>query len=162
MSTNPNPNPTPSPSPNPQPKKKKRSVAFSDLLVDWEGLLGAVSDHGPDLARVEPYRAALADNLEKIKQAKVVQVAHRATKQRTTQTLKAMVLAGKDLAARLRGAIRAEMGTGNEQLVQFGIHPIRRRVTRSQQSATETPPPTSPTSPTPPELQEKKVELGVK
>ena len=155
MSTN--PNPSPSPSPNPQPKKKKkRSAAFSDLLVDWEGLLGAVSDHGPNLERVEPHRAALAGTLEKIKQAKVLQVAHRATKQRTTQTLNAMVLEGKDLAARLRGAIRAEMGTGNEQLVQFGISPVRRRVTRSQQSAAETPP----LAPT--ELQEKKVDQGVK
>jgi hypothetical protein len=141
MSTNQSQNPSPTPNPNPQPKKRKRSNAFSDLLVAWEALLGAVSDHGSDLARVEPHRAALADTLEKIKQAKVLQVAHRATKQRTTQTLKAMLMEGKDRAARLRGAIRAELGTANEQLVQFGIPPIRRRVTRSQQSATETPQP---------------------
>jgi hypothetical protein len=142
MSTNPNPSPSPNPVPNPQPKKrKKQNAAFSDLLREWEGLLGAVTEHGSELARVEPHRAALAEALEGIKQAKVLQDAHRATKQRTTQTLKEMVVAGKDRAARLRGAVRAELGTANEQLVQFGIPPVRRRVTRSQQSAAATTPP---------------------
>jgi hypothetical protein len=149
MSTNPNPSPSPNPVPNPQPKKrKKQNAAFSDLLREWEGLLGAVTEHGSDLARVEPHRAALADTLEGIKQAKILQDAHRATRQRTTQTLKEMVVAGKDRAARLRGAVRAELGTANEQLVQFGIPPVRRRVTRSQQSAAS-----ASTTPPQPELQ---------
>jgi hypothetical protein len=131
--------------PDPQPKKKKkRNHAFSDLLTDWDSLLGAVADHGNDLARVEPYRSALADTLAQIKATKSLQVSHRATKQRSTQQLKAMLIEAKDRAARLRGAIRAEMGTANEQLVQFGIRPLRPRVTRSQQSATETVPPPAP------------------
>ena len=72
-----------------------------------------------------------------------------------TQRLKATLLEGKDRAARLRGAIKAELGTGNEQLVQFGIPPVRRRVTRSEQSATEVPPPLPQ-----PELQASKVTPG--
>jgi len=128
------------PSPDPRPKKKG-GKSFSDLLVEWESLLDAVADHGADLARVDPYRAALADALAKIKETKSLQISHRATKQRTTQQLKAMLVETKDRAARLRGAIRAEMGTANEQLVQFGISPLRPRVTRSQQSAMETVPP---------------------
>jgi hypothetical protein len=150
MSTNQNQNQNqnPSPNPNPQPKKKP-GKSFSDLLVEWDSLLDAVAGHGDNLARVDPYRAALADTLAKIKEAKSLQVSHRATKQRTTQQLKAMLLEGKDRAARLRGAIRAEMGTANEQLVQFGISPLRPRVTRSQQSATETVSPPAPQ----PELQ---------
>ena len=131
-------NQNPAPQPN---KKRQRGNAFSDLLTDWESLLGAVADHGNDLARVEPYRSALADILTQIKATKTIQVSHRATKQRSTQQLKAMLIEAKDRAARLRGAIRAEMGTANEQLVQFGIAPVRRRVTRSQQSASETVPP---------------------
>jgi hypothetical protein len=155
MSTNLSTNPTPNPDPNPQPRKKKKNkTAFSDFLVDWEALLGAVDDHGPDLAPVEAHRAALADILLKIKETKVLQESHRATRQRTTQKLKAMFLEGKDRAARLRGAVKAELGTGNEQLVQFGIPPVRRRVTRSQQSAMETPPPL-------PELQASKTSQGV-
>ena len=149
MSTNPNPNQntSPSPGPNPDPQqqpKKKPGKSFSDFLAEWDSLLNAVADHGADLARVEPYRAALADALAKIRETKNLQISHRATKQRTTQLLKAMLLEGKDRAARLRGAIRAEMGTANEQLVQFGIHPLRPRVTRSQQSAAETVPPPAP------------------
>ena len=151
LSTNQSQNQNPGPSPGPQPKqKKKRGNAFADLLTDWDSLLGAVADHGADLSRVEPYRAALADTLAQIKAAKTVQVSHRATKQRSTQQLKAMLLDAKDRAARLRGAIRAEMGTANEQLVQFGIHPLRPRVTRSQQSAAEVvlPPNPLPEAPT--------------
>src|SRR3954468_4578006 len=73
MSTNLNSNLNPSPDPTPQSKKKGKPSAFADILRDWESLLGAVEDQVAALASVGPRRAALADSLEKAKQAKVLQ-----------------------------------------------------------------------------------------
>jgi hypothetical protein len=139
MATTPNPNPNP----NPQPKKKKtKPSAFADVLQEWASLLTAVADRAPDMAPVEPHRAALAETLEKAKKAKGVQESHGASRQSTTQTLKEILVEGKDRAIRLRGAIRAELGPTTEQLTQFGIRPLRRRPLRhKQQGGTPSPTP---------------------
>jgi hypothetical protein len=83
---------------------------------------------------IEPHRAALAETLDKARQAKGLQESHRAGKQTTTQTLKEIVVEGKDRA------IRAELGPTTEQLTQFGIRPLRRRPLRHKQQG-GTPPP---------------------
>jgi len=101
MSTNLNSNLIPSPDPTPQPAKKKaRPSAFADTLRDWESLLSAVEDQASVLAPVDPHRAALADSLEKARQSKTLQESRAASKQGTTQTLKAIVVEGKDRARR--------------------------------------------------------------
>jgi hypothetical protein len=152
MATTPNPNP----SPNPQPKKKKnKPSALADVLQEWDSLLAAVADRAPDLAPVEPHRAALAETLDRAKKAKGVQESHGASRQTTTQTLKEILVEGKDQAIRLRGAIRAELGPTTEQLTQFGIRPIRRRPLRHKSAAAPTPPPASQ-----PELQAGKAVRG--
>jgi hypothetical protein len=136
-------NTTVTPDPAPQPKKKKtKPSAFADFLREWESLLAAVADRAPDLAPVEPHRTALAETLDKARKAKGVQESHGASRQSTTQTLKEILVEGKDRAIRLRGAIRAELGPTTEQLTQFGIRPIRRRPLRHKQEAgTPAPPP---------------------
>ncbi|HZF09611.1 MAG TPA: hypothetical protein VFE33_12545 [Thermoanaerobaculia bacterium] len=140
MSTNLNSNLTPDPVPQPTKKKGKPS-AFADVLREWESLLSAVADQAAVLAPVDPHRAALADSLEKAKQAKTLQESRVASKQGMTQTLTAIVTEGKDRARRLRGAILAELGTTTEQLKQFGIPPLRRRPPRHKPDGVSTPPP---------------------
>ena len=133
--------PSPSPAPNPQPKKRKsKPSALADVLREWESLLSAVADHAAELAPADPYRTALADSLEKIKQAKGIQELHGATKQMSTQTLKEILVEGKERAIRLRGSIRAALGPTTERLTQFGIPPLRRRALRHKQPV-EAPPP---------------------
>ncbi|HEV7516454.1 MAG TPA: hypothetical protein VGR07_09155 [Thermoanaerobaculia bacterium] len=142
MSTNTDPNPDahPTPQPVPQAKKRKRKPeALADILRDWEALLGAVADHEGALAVVEPHRAALAESLERARQAKALQESHRASRQRETQVLKELRAEGRDRAIRLRGAVRAELGTRTERLVQFGIHPLGRRPLRRRPSETPAP-----------------------
>jgi hypothetical protein len=132
------------PTPNPKPKKKSKPAAFSDVLQDWDSLLNAVADNTPDLASVEPHRSALATSLGKARAAKAVQESHVANRQSTTQSLKEILVEGKDQAIRLRGAIRAALGPTTEQLTQFGIPPLRRRPLRHKPD-----PPTPPPSPQP-------------
>ncbi|HZF10589.1 MAG TPA: hypothetical protein VFE33_17525 [Thermoanaerobaculia bacterium] len=133
--------PDPSPAPDPQPNKRKtKPSAFADVLREWEALLTAVADHAGALAPIEPHRAALAESLDKARQTKGLQESHRAGRQTSTQTLKEIVVEGKDRAIQLRGAIRAELGPTTEQLTQFGILPLRRRPLRHKQQG-GTPPP---------------------
>ncbi|HZF11348.1 MAG TPA: hypothetical protein VFE33_21355 [Thermoanaerobaculia bacterium] len=141
MSTNSNLTPDPNPTPQPNKKKKRKPSAFADFMQDWEALLSAVVDHGTDLARVEPQRAALADSLDKVRQAKATQASHAATKQTTTQSLKELVTEGTDRARRLRDAVRAELGTTTERLTQFGILPLRRKPPRHKDDPTPAPQP---------------------
>jgi hypothetical protein len=63
-----------------------------------------------DLAPVEPHRSALATTLGQARAAKDVQESHGANRQSTTQSLKEILVEGKDQAIRLRGAIRAALG----------------------------------------------------
>jgi hypothetical protein len=127
--------------PDPQPNKKKsKPSALSDTFQDWESLLAAVDDRAPELPGIEPHRSALAASLAKARQTKGVQESHEASRQATTQSLRAIVVEGKDQAIRLRGAIRAALGPTTEKLKQFGIHPLRRRPPRHQED-TPTPPP---------------------
>jgi hypothetical protein len=148
MSTNITPSPSPSPAPQPKKRKAKPS-AFADTVREWEVLLGAVSDHAAVLAPIDPHRAALADSLDKARQAKALQDSYKGNKQSTTQSLKAIIVEGKDRAIRLRGAIRAELGPTTEQLTQFGIPPLRRRPPRHK--------PDVPTPAQQPEVQATKV-----
>jgi hypothetical protein len=133
--------PDPSPSPNPQPKKQKsKPSAFADVLREWESLLTAVADRAATLPPLEPLRTALAETLDKARQAKGVQESHAASRQTTTQSLQELLVQGKDLAIQLRGAIRSALGPTTEQLTQFGIQPLRRRPLRHK-SETPAPPP---------------------
>ncbi|MEA2691617.1 MAG: hypothetical protein QOJ16_1004 [Acidobacteriota bacterium] len=136
MSTNTTPNP------DPQPKKRKRKPeALADILREWESLLTAAADHEGALASADAHRAALADSLERARQAKALQQLHRASRQRSTQLLKELLAEGRDRAIRLRGAVRAELGTTTERLVQFGIHPLGRRPLRRKPAETPAPQP---------------------
>ena len=123
------PSPAPGPDPGPQAKKKKsKPKAFVDVVHEWESLIGAVETRIPNRAAVEPHRAALAESVDKAKTTKTLQETHDTNRQSSTQDLKAILVEGMDRMIRLRGAIRAELGPTTEQLKQFGIRPIRRRL----------------------------------
>jgi hypothetical protein len=121
--------------PAPQPKKRKaKPAAISDTLREWESLLDAFASNAPDLGLVELYRKALAECLDKAKQAKSDQELHGAKRQASTRTLNEALLEGKDQAIRLREAVRAALGPTTERLTQFGIRPLRRRQLASTSS----------------------------
>jgi hypothetical protein len=133
---------TPAPAPDPQPKKRKaKPSALADTLRDWESLLTAVADHAAELGVAEPYRAALAESLDKVRQAKGVQELHDAHRQTSTRTLGEVLMEGKDRAVRLRGAIQAVLGPTTERLIQFGIRPSRRRQLAQQETPKPVPQP---------------------
>jgi hypothetical protein len=105
--------------------------SYADTTNDWEGLLVATLEHLGQLPSVEAHRFALEQHLQATKTVKARQDSHTAGRQEATQELRSMILQGRELATRLRGAIRADLGPKNERLVQFGVKPVRKRARRA-------------------------------
>jgi len=97
------------------------------VFRDWEGALGATTDNAALLASVEPLRISLQDYLVQGKELKLRRDSLVGNKQRITQELKVVIKNGKEAARRLRLAVKATLGTDNEQLVQFNVAPRRPR-----------------------------------
>jgi hypothetical protein len=121
--------------------------SYADTTNDWEGLLVATLEHLAQLPSVEAHRTALEQHLQATKAVKARQDSHTAGRQEATQELKAMIVQGRELATRLRGAIRADLGPKNERLVQFRVKPIRRRTRRTKPEEPGTDPAASPAGP---------------
>lgn len=108
------------------------------VFRDWEGCLDATTDNAAALASAEPLKVALQDYLIRGKALKATQASLTGNKQRITQELSKVIEGGKEAARRLRLAVKANIGTDNEQLVQFNVAPRR---ARGPKKVTVKPPP---------------------
>lgn len=125
-------------------------TTFAAETRDWEGLLAAYMDNADLLVAAEPQKLALEAILSEAKTLKDVQQSHAAVRQESTQRLNELMERGREAARRLRGAVKANLGTKNERLVQFKVKPIRKRGSRkSTAPPAETPPPAPPPAPAP-------------
>ena len=116
--------------------------SYSDLIREWEMLLNAVLLNALSLPSAEVFRAALEQTLALVKDAKARQDALQAQRQAVTQELDKLVTQGKETSIRLRGVARADLGPRSEQLVHFGVAPLRKRSRTAKAPAlpTDTPP----------------------
>jgi len=105
--------------------------SYSDLIREWEKLLSAVLLNVLRLPSAEVFRVTLADILGRVKDAKSRQDALQAQRQAVTQELEGLVAQGKEASIRLRGVARADLGPRSEELVHFGVAPLRKRAARS-------------------------------
>lgn len=101
--------------------------SFADTTRRWESLLAACIANGGSLPDSEPFQLALSDILNEVREIKALQEDLDGRRQGTTQRLGEAVARGEEAARRLRGYVKARMGTRTEFLVQFGIAPIRSR-----------------------------------
>jgi hypothetical protein len=100
---------------------------FFRVVGDLESLAGAVDENMAILPDVKAERTALSESLTKIKSLKERQVSLTAARQETTQELLKALAEGRQVAERLRDAVKFKIGRRNERLVQFNIAPLRRR-----------------------------------
>ena len=127
--------------------------SYADVIKDWEALLTAVLEHAQSLPDAERTRAAFQEHLARVKEMKARQESLTAARQEATQSLRKLLQEGKELAIRLRGVVKANLGPTSEGLVQFGIVPVRKRGPRKSttkppgntpEPETSTPPETKP------------------
>jgi hypothetical protein len=120
--------------------------AQGKVFRSWEGQINASTAQAASLPNIEPLKNALQDILNQARLLKGQQETSEAQRQGQTQQLAALITKGQEMARRLRGYAKSQLGTNNEMLVQFGAAPIRPR-TRSAKKTGTTPPPTDPTPP---------------
>ncbi|HEX6861323.1 MAG TPA: hypothetical protein VF414_00825 [Thermoanaerobaculia bacterium] len=119
--------------------------SFAHVFRDWESLQAACQANVRELPELDTCLSALTASLNEVREIKAVQEDLRGKGQGTTQQLNAAVERGEEAARRLRGYVKARMGTKTEFLVQFGISPIRSRSrTRKTPGGPATPPPQPP------------------
>ncbi len=101
--------------------------SFADVVRDWEELLEAVNDNAEVLASAAPQQEALQASLAALRAKRTHQASCTASRQEATQDLAVLVEQGNENARRLRGLVKAVIGTKSERLVQFRVVPLRRR-----------------------------------
>jgi hypothetical protein len=106
--------------------------SFAEVTSSWQKLLAACADNAAVLTMAEPQRLALEKMLKDALDLKSLQESHRGAKQEIRQQLTLAVKEGREAARRLQGAVKANVGTSNERLVQFNIKPIRPRGARKK------------------------------
>lgn len=121
--------------------------SFADVMLEWQKILAACADNAPTLTAAEPQRVMVEKMLKDAQDLKALQDSHQADKQAVRQQLSRTLKDGREAVRRLRGAVKANLGTYTEKLVQFSIKPIRPRGPRK---AKEVPPPTPPGTTPPP------------
>jgi hypothetical protein len=97
------------------------------VVGDLEGLAGAVDENIALLPDVQAERTALSQSLTKLKTLKDRQISLTAARQETTQELKKALVEGRQVAEKIRDAVKFKIGRRNERLVQFNIAPLRKR-----------------------------------
>lgn len=105
--------------------------SHADFQSEWEGLVTAAKENAEKLPTAEPHRVVMEGTLNDFKSIKALQDTHRAGKQKATQDLGELLARGKEHAARLRGAIKADLGLKSEELIHYGISPVRPRTRRA-------------------------------
>jgi hypothetical protein len=113
---------------------------YTDVVLDWEKLLAAVLEHTGSLPNIGAEQAALIQALQEAKELKANQDSFAASRQQATQELQMILDRGREMAMRLRGAVKFKIGPRNERLVQFGIAPLRRRARHNPEPAPPPPP----------------------
>jgi hypothetical protein len=121
------------------------ATSHADIVDDWEALLTAIRGNAEKLPDIERHSSALELVLGQTKAMKAQRDSHAASRQAATQELKKLVTQGRELAIRLRGAVKANIGPKSEQLVEFNMKPIRKRPRKAK--AGKPPEVTTPTIP---------------
>lgn len=88
-------------------------------------LLASLEEAGLDLPEAGPQREKLQALFERVYQLEQERAALEAAKQAATQEIRDILKKGQKTANYLRAALKLHYGNRNEQLVAFGMKPLR-------------------------------------
>lgn len=102
-------------------------TAYAKLIREGESLQGSCLENKPMLEGVDPLLENLTGSLDTFKTLKTRQEQMEGSRQETTQLLQKAAEEVREAIRRLRGFVKAQIGTKSERLPQFGVAPIRNR-----------------------------------
>ena len=101
--------------------------SYAKVVQGWKQILAATEEHAAKMTEATEERQDLEQTLVKAEEIKARQESHTASRQASTQELLEVLAHGNDVAMRLRLVAKVKLGPRNEQLVQFGAAPLRKR-----------------------------------
>lgn len=124
----------------------KSSIA--DQMVDHENLIVTAKASAAEVPGIATYIAPLEEVLADLKDLNPRLETRKGVKQQEVQERKVLLKKARDLASRIRAALKAHFGLDNERLVEFGALPIRPRTKSQKNKKPEPTPQTSTPAPT--------------
>jgi hypothetical protein len=119
--------------------------SFPDFMAAWDRMIRSVQNNQQDLPDLSGLVGPLAGILDEARNLHAAKAAARALLRQGAKRTRNLIPEGRAAAARLRGALVAHYGSHNEDLVEFGIAPVRLRRTAEKRD----PDPPSPPVPAP-------------
>jgi hypothetical protein len=107
-------------------RKEKKMASHEFYLKHWSELEGNVAAD-PELAVLEPKRAALAIEEQGLRKALDLQAAGKVQMHEATRAIEGHIAAGRVLAVQLHDGIRSHYGRSAEKLNLFRMKPLRPR-----------------------------------
>lgn len=105
-------------------------TAYAKLIREGESLQGSCAENKALLEGGDPLVENLTTSLGTLKTLKTRQEQMEGSRQETTQLLQQAAEQVREAIRRLRGFVKAQIGTKSERLPQFGVAPIRSRSAR--------------------------------
>jgi hypothetical protein len=100
-------------------------------VSDWEMLTQSVTaETTAEAPHLEFIHGKLQVFLEEVRQLAVEQGVHEARKQAVTRRMNEILEEGRRTASALKVGLKQHLGNRNEELVKFGIQPLRARKRR--------------------------------
>jgi chromosome segregation ATPase len=103
-------------------------VALADELAEWDGILAGLADiealDKPDLQELAGKLTAL---VRAVRELSAEQAALEARRRSITQQLRVTRRLGRELAIKVKAAVKGVLGHRNELLSRFRVKPIRSR-----------------------------------
>ncbi|HVG07690.1 MAG TPA: hypothetical protein VNM67_08290 [Thermoanaerobaculia bacterium] len=101
--------------------------SYADFIRHWGQIDDRMVANPEEMAPFEPLRLQLESERTALVAMTNQQAALKAATQETSRHIEGHVERGRDLATRLRDAIRAQYGRSDEKLTEFGLNPRRKR-----------------------------------
>lgn len=105
-------------------------TAYAKLIREGESLQGSYAENKTLLEGGDSLAQSLSTSLDTLKTLKTRQEQMEGSRQETTQLLQQAAEQVREAIRRLRGFVKAQIGTKSERLPQFGVAPIRSRGAR--------------------------------
>ena len=106
---------------------RQRPNPYQAYVADWESLLRALRTTPYQISYIDSFRIELEQAVEKVRAVKARQIASQIACRQATRQLNVAMAEGKGMASRMRSYLKGRLGLSNEDLVRFGVTPIRKR-----------------------------------
>lgn len=125
-------------------KSKSQKTRYSDHIKGWDELTAQLAAIAADLPQLDPQRTALEKVLGQARDLTLQQANAQSAKQKASIQLRPLMNEGMKIATALRVNLKQIYGNRSEELVKFGVQPLRsrsRKVTTPAPTPTPTPTP---------------------